>query len=73
MKRIEVREKFMAHVSDDWASDPNLRAEIKMDMALKLAIRMRVADLIDFVVKETATGETLITASVMVARTGDEK
>lgn len=73
MKRIEVRETYPASVSAEWGHEPNVRAEIKMELALRIARWMRMEDVIDYVVTETATGETLITASVMVARTGDEK
>jgi hypothetical protein len=34
---------------------------------------MRIADLIDFVVTKDKHGDTRIVASVMAARTGDEK
>lgn len=67
-----MQETYPASVAAEW-SDPNVRAEIKMELALRIARHMRVIDVIDYVVTETATGETLVTASVMVARTGDEK
>ena len=59
-------------VGKHWGSDQNLRAEIKTCMADTLARMMRTRDLIDYVVTTDANGDTLITASVLVERTGDE-
>ena len=59
-------------VASEWGSEPNMRADIKMDMALALARMMRLHDLIDYVLTTAENGDTIITASVNVTRTGDE-
>jgi hypothetical protein len=73
MQRLETSIVRGPGVGEDWGAEPNLRAEIKMDMAMTIARMMRLEDVIDFVVTKEPNGDTKITASVMVARTGDEK
>jgi hypothetical protein len=73
MQRIELERLYGPNIAFEWGSDPNLRARIKEEMADALATKMRIADLIDFVVTKDKHGDTRIVASVMAARTGDEK
>jgi hypothetical protein len=71
--RLEAIHRTGACVATDWGAEPNLRAEIKQKLAQEIAMQMRTRDLIDYVVTTDANGDTLITASVLVERTGDEK
>ena len=70
--RLEAVYRTGPQVADEWGSEPNLRAEVKTRLAEEIATKMRVADQIDYVVSRDANGDTLITASVIVERTGDE-
>lgn len=72
MQRIEFSQLYGPSIADEWGAEPNLRAKIKAEMAEMIAHKMRVADVIDFVVSKDASGDTKIVASVMVSRTGDE-
>ena len=71
--RLEATHRTGAQVADTWGHEPNLRAEIKQKLAMQIAMQMRTRDLIDFVLSTDTNGDTLITASVVVERTGDEK
>lgn len=71
--RLEAIHRTGAHVAEQWGAEPDLRAEIKENLARQLAIKMRTRDLIDYVVTTDTNGDTIITASVLVERTGDEK
>lgn len=71
--RLEATHRTGAQLADEWDAEPNLRAEIKRMLAMQIAMQMRTRDLIDFVVTKDANGDTLITASVLATRTGDEK
>lgn len=73
MQRMEKVHRTGAQVADKWGHDPNLRAEIKEKLAHRIATQMRLDDVIDYVVSTDENGDTLITASVLVERTGDEK
>ena len=73
MKRIQTEIVRGPDVAKDWGHDPNLRAVIKEDMARVIATMLRTSDLIDFVVTTEPSGDTKIIASVMAARTGDER
>lgn len=71
--RLEAQHTTGAHVAQSWGSEPNLRAEIKMKLAEQLAWMMRTRDLIDYVVTTAENGDTIITASIEAASTGDER
>ena len=71
--RIEKTHRTGAQAAGDWGSDPSLRAEIKEKLARRIATQMRLADLIDYVVTTDENGDTIITASVLIERTDDEK
>jgi hypothetical protein len=70
--RLEATHRTGAQVAAEWGAEPNLRAEIKQKLANQIVMKMRTEDLIDFVVTTDTNGDTLITASVLVERTGDE-
>ena len=71
--RIETTITRGPNVAKDWGSDPNLRAEIKMDMAMTIARMLRTHDLIDFVMTVEPNGDTKIVASIDASSTGDER
>lgn len=68
-----VNVKDVRVVAERWGYEPNLRAEIKQKLAEQLTMRMRTNDLIDFVVTTAENGDTVITASIEAASTGDER
>lgn len=70
--RLEATHRTGGQVIGEWGSEPNLRAEIKEKLVMQIAMQMRTRDLIDFVVTRDTNGDALITASVIVERTGDE-
>jgi RimJ/RimL family protein N-acetyltransferase len=72
MKRLEYVAVHGRDVANAWGSDPNLRADIKRDIAEHLAMMMRTHDLIDYVVTTAENGDTVVIGSVNVERTGDE-
>lgn len=71
--RIEAQYVTGSVVAERWGYEPNLRAEIKQKLAEQLTMRMRTNDLIDFVVTTAENGDTVITASIEAASTGDER
>lgn len=72
--RIETNYVTGASIAVHWGSEPNLRAEIKAKLAEQIAIKLRLADLIDYVVTtDPTTGDTIITASIEASSTGDER
>jgi hypothetical protein len=71
--RLETSITRGPNVAKDWGSDPNLRAEIKADMAMSIARLLRTHDLIDYVVTIEPNGDTKIVASISAESTGDEK
>ena len=70
--RLEAQHVTGRVVAGRWDDDPNLRAEIKMELAYVLARQMRTRDLIDYVVTIAENGDTVITASIEASSTGDE-
>ena len=70
--RIETKHTTGGYVADVWGSEPNLRAEIKQKLADQMAMRLRLEDLIYFVVTKNENGDTVITASLEASSTGDE-
>ncbi len=71
--RLEATHRTSAQIAEQWGHDINLRSEIKNKLAMQIAMQMRTRDLIDYVVTTDTNGDTLITASVLSERTGDEK
>lgn len=72
LRRIEAAHRTGAKRADEWGCEPNLRAEIKRGLAEQIAIRLQLANLIQFVVTTADNGDTIITASLLAARTGDD-
>ncbi len=72
MQRIEAETICSAEHGERWGHDPNLRAEIKRELAEAIGWKIRVADAIDFVLHPQPDGNVRIVASVMVSRAGDE-
>ena len=73
MKRIEVERLYGPRLAHVWGHDPNCRARVKDDLGKQLAKRLQIDDLIDFVVTTELNGDTKVVASILAARTGDEK
>lgn len=71
--KLEAVYRTGAKVAEQWVAEPTLRAEIKMNLAQQLARMMRTRDLIDYVVTKDTNGDTLIRASILIERSGDEK
>lgn len=71
--KLEAQHVTGSHVATSWGSEPDLRAEIKGKLAEQLAWMMRTRDLIDYVVTTAENGDTIITASIEVSSTGDER
>lgn len=60
--QIEVTYRTGGTVADNWGSEPNLRAEIKAEIAAALARVLRTHDLIEWDTAKTADGDFVVIA-----------
>lgn len=58
--QIEVTYRTGKKVADEWGSEPNIRAEIKMKIAEAMGRILRVQDLIEWETSVTASGDFLV-------------
>jgi hypothetical protein len=70
--QIEVTYRTGTAVADNWDSEPNLRAEIKMKIAEAMARVLRAHDLIEWDTTKTARGDFIV-RGLLRAEPGTER